>query len=267
MTPRNAAYAGQVSSDSGPSPGHVCLAFDRRATLESCARDFLAAGEAAGQRVMFVAAAPPAAAWPFTALGSIYRDGAIVDPIAQVAAYAAATEAALAAGHTGLRVVADATPLVRTPAQLDAFARYEFRMDRYMRDHPFTAMCAYDRTELGDDVIAQVACMHTEARADVPFRLHACPPGDGGAALTGEIDLTGHDLLAVTLPRADLAPAGGEVVLQAGGLRFADHRALIHLDRYAADRGTTVVLRGASSATGRLAALLELPRLRVEVAA
>jgi len=42
-----------------------------------------------------------------------------VDPDAQVRTYAAATGAALAAGFTGLRVVAEATPLVRTPEQLD----------------------------------------------------------------------------------------------------------------------------------------------------
>ncbi len=256
-----------MTTDPRPPAGHVCLAFDSRAELESQARDFLAAGEAAGQRVVFVAADAPFAALPFVALSDTYRDGAVVDPVAQVAAYAAAAEAAVAAGYTGLRVVADATPLVRTPAQLDAFARYEFRVDRYMRDHPFTAMCAYDRAELGDDVIAQVACMHSASHAEVPFRLHACPPGEGGAALTGELDLTGHDLLTATLRRADLAPDGGEVVLQARGLRFADHRALVHLHDYAEERRTTVVLRGASGATGRLAALLDLPRLRVEAAA
>ena len=254
-----------MSSDPGPSHGHVCLAFDSRAGLESQARDFLAAGAAAGERTMFIAATAPAAALPFVPLAATYHDGEVVDPVAQVAAYAAATEAALAAGHTGLRVVADATPLVRTPAQLEAFARYEYRIDRYMRDHPFSALCAYDRAELGDDVIAQLACMHTESTAAAPFRLHACPPGEGNAALTGELDLSGDDLLTAALRRADL-PATGEVVLQARGLRFADHRSLIRLHDYARDRGTTVVLRGANRAVGRLAALLDLPLLRVEVA-
>ena len=254
-----------MSSDPSPSIGHVCLAFDRRAELESQARDFLAAGAAAGERTVFVAARPPAAPLPFVPLGATYRDGEVVDPVAQVAAYAAATEEALAAGHTGLRVVADATPLVRTPAQLEAFARYEYRIDRYMRDQPFSAMCAYDRAELGDDVVAQLACMHSESAAAVPFRLHACPPAEGCAALTGELDLSGDDLLTAALRRADL-PATGEVVLQARGLRFADHRSLIRLHDYARDRGTTVVLRGANRAVGRLAALLDLPLLRVEVA-
>jgi hypothetical protein len=248
------------------SYGHVCLAYDSRAELESRAHHFLAAGEAVGEEVRFIAAVAPDRPFPVQPLSGAYADGAVVDPVAQVAAYRVATEAAVAAGYTGLRVVADATPLVRTPAQLDAFARYEFRIDRYMRDHPFAALCAYDRTELGDDAIAQLACMHAESDAVVPFRLHACAPSDGCATLTGELDLAGDELLAATLRRADLSPAGGEMVLEAGGLTFADHRSLVRLNEYAGGRGTTVVLRGATGATGRLAALLELPLLRVEVA-
>jgi hypothetical protein len=178
----------------------------------------------------------------------------------------AAARDAVAAGYRGLRVAADVTALVRTPRQLEAFARYEYRIDRYMRDHPFSALCAYDRAALGDAVIAQVACLHAESNAAVPFRLHACPPADGCAALSGELDLSADELLTATLRRADLSPTGDEVVLQAAGLRFADHRSLVRLNEYADGHGTTVVLRGANPATRRLAALLDLPLLRVEAA-
>ncbi len=256
-----------MSGDQGTaSYGHVCLAYDSRAELETWAGDFLAAGEAAGERVWYIAADTPSRPLPFLPLAGTYRSGAVVDPAGQVAAYTAATEDALAAGFTGLRVVADATPLVGTAEQLDAFARYEYRIDRYMRDHPFSALCAYDRRVLGDPAIAQLACLHAESTAAVPFRLHACPPGEGTAALDGELDLSADELLTATLRRADLTPAGAEVVLRARGLTFTDHRSLIRLHEYADGRGTTIVLRGASAATGRLADLLDLPRLRVEVA-
>jgi hypothetical protein len=255
-----------VSTDPSAYARHVCLAYDSRAELESRARDFLAEGAEAGELTSFVAAGAPAMALPWVTLGDTYADGAVIDPSAQVAAYAAATENALAAGWTGLRVVADATPLVVTPAQVDAFARYEYRIDRYMQGHPFAAMCAYDRGELEDDVIAQVACMHTESEAAVQFQLHSCPPGQGCAALTGELDLATDDLLTSALRRADLAPDGDEVVLHAGGLRFTDHRSLVRLQQYAEEHATTVVLRDAGPAVGRLADLMELPRLRVEVA-
>jgi hypothetical protein len=255
-----------MSSDPGRGAGHVCLAFDSRPDLEERARDFLAEGAASGALTWFIAAEAPATSLPFVALSDTYADGVIVDPPAQVAAYAAATEAALAAGHTGLWVVADATPLVRTPAQLDAFARYEFLVDRYIRGAAFTAMCAYNRAELGDDVITQLACMHSDAEAPAPFQLHACPPAEGSAALTGELDLATDDLLSVTLRRTDLPGPAGEVVLQAGRLRFADHGSLLRLQQFAAERDTTVVLRDASPAIARLAELLDLSRLRVEVA-
>ena len=255
-----------MSSDRSPYAGHVCLAFDSRADLESRARAFLAEGTAAGERVRYIAARAPTLPLPFEPLGDTYVSGVVIDPLAQVAAYAAATEQAVAAGYAGLRVVADATALVRTPAQLDAFARYEYRVDRYMRDRPFTAMCAYDRAELGDDAIAQLACMHAVSLAAVPFRLHACPPAEGCAALTGELDGDADDLFTVTLDRADLTPDGDEVVLQVSGLRFTDHQSLLRLQQYADQHRITVVLRGARPATGRLAALLELRRLRVEVA-
>jgi hypothetical protein len=255
-----------VSSDPRPYAGHVCLAYDSRADLESHARAFLAVGDTAGEQTRFIATHAPAEPLPFVPLGGIYPDGTVVDPVAQLAIYATATEQAVAAGYTGFRVVADVTPLVRTRAQLDAFARYEYRVDRFIRDHPFRAMCAYDRAELGDDAVAQVACMHVESRTAVPFRLHACPPAEGCAALTGELDWTADDLFTTTLRRADLATDRDEVVLQADGLRFADHGSLLRLHQYAAERRTTIVLRGASRAIGRLASLLDLTRLRVEAA-
>jgi DcmR-like sensory protein len=257
-----------MSSGPGESGGHVCLAFDSRAELESRARDFLAAGAAAGESISFIAAEAPVSPLPFTALGDTYAEDAIVDPVAQVAAYAAATDRALAAGYTGLRVVADVTPLARTAAQLDAFARYEYRVDRDLRDRPFAAVCAYDRRVLGDDAVAQLACLHAASNTAVPFRLHGCPPADGCcAALTGELDPCAADLFTTALRRADLCPAGGQVVLQAAELRFADHGSLLRLQQYGEDRDVTVVLRGASRAISRLTALLDLSHLRVESAA
>ena len=259
------AYAGWVSSDPRPRSGHVCLAFDSRAELESHARDFLREGAAAGEMTWFVAVEAPTLALPFEPLGDAYPDGTVIDPAAQVAAYAAATERALAAGYSGLRVVADATPLVRMPVQLDAFVRYEYRIDRYMHDHPFRAVCAYDRVALGDHVIAQLACMHDTANVAVPFRLRAGPADEGGAVLDGELDPVTAELFTTALDRADLTPVGDEVVLRATGLRFADHGSLLRLQEYADRHATTVVLRGAGRGTARLAGLLDLPRLRVEV--
>ncbi|SCL56599.1 STAS domain-containing protein [Micromonospora citrea] len=265
--------------------GHLCWSYDDPGSLATQAERYLLAGLAAGARVWYVtpqpadpvadrlhalpgfAAAVRRGAAAVIPLFSTYSHGDVVDPPTQVAAYAAATDEALAAGHTGLRVVAEATEMVRTQAQLESFARYEHLVDRYMRTRPFSALCAYHRSELGDRAVAELACMHPETNAeDVLFRLYAAPPGDGHAALTGELDLSNHELFRTALDRADLRPTDGELVLSATGLRFLDHRALAHLGEYARRRGATAVLHTARPTAARLVDLLDLPGIRVEVA-
>ncbi|MFI6820413.1 MEDS domain-containing protein [Micromonospora sp. NPDC050187] len=270
--PRQAAYR------------HVCWRYDDRVALHDQVRAFLLEGLALGERIWYVTAEPdPVAdrlreeplirdalrrgAARIVPLDSAYHHDHIVVPADQVRAYATATADALAAGHTGLRVAADATALVRTPAQRDAFARYEHLIDRYMRVRPMSAMCAYDRRLLGDEAVAELACLHPGTNVDdVLFRLYADTPGDGQAALVGELDASNHELFRAALDRADPRPADGRLVLEAADLRFIDHRNLIHLRDHARARGAVAVLRASRSAAARVAELLDLAGLDVEVA-
>jgi anti-anti-sigma regulatory factor len=261
---------------------HVCWSYDDPGDFHTRAREFLADGLAAGERVLYVAPDSPASlverlgdmpglhdalrreAAQVVPLNATYSDG-VVDPAAQVGVFAVATEEALAAGYTGLRVVADVTSLVRSSAQLDAFARYEYQIDRYMRMQPLSGMCAFDRLELGDRVVATLACMHPETNlADALFRLYACSPADGCVALAGELDASNHELFSAALEWADPRPVDGNVVVQATQLRFIDHRGLMHLQEYARQRDATAILRTSRSAAARLVGLLDLSRVRVE---
>lgn len=269
---------------SAPS-GHVCWAYDDPAAFDAQAGAFLTEGLAAGERVWYVAPGQPEpiverlrgvrgfpdalrrGAAQIVPISSAYSTDRVIVPAAQVATYAAGTEEALGAGYTGLRVIADATSLVRTPDQLNAFARYEHLIDRYMRARPMSAMCAYDRRELGDRVIAELACMHPETNAaEVLFRLYACDSGDGCAAVAGELDRSTHELFSTALERAELRPVDGKLVVRATDLRFIDHRILMHLDDYARRHGATAVLHTSRSAAARLVELLGLSRVRVEAA-
>ena len=54
------------------------------------------------------------------------------------------------------------------------------------------------------------------------------------------------------------------MVLDAYGLEFVDVRALRELNRYAADRGATVLLRSPPSFVPRLLGLLDLPAICLE---
>ncbi|MBE1487571.1 MEDS domain-containing protein [Plantactinospora soyae] len=263
---------------------HACWSYDDPADFDTRAQAFLLDGLPAGERVWLVTAEQPRdvverlrtvsdlgaalgrGAAQVVPLTSTYR-GDVIDPAAQVAAYAAATEQALATGYTGLRVVADATSLVRTPARLAAFARYEHLIDRYMRTRPMSAVCGYDRRELGDQAVAELACMHPEGNADdTLFRLHACDPGDGAAALSGELDKFNLELFSTALDRADLRPVDGELVLWASDLRFIDHHCLTWLRDHARRLGATAVLRTSRSTAARLVDLLDLSGIRVEAA-
>ncbi|MGN9810972.1 MEDS domain-containing protein [Micromonospora sp. BQ11] len=266
-----------------PALRHVCWAYDDQGAFAAEAERHLLDGLAAGERVWYVTARPDDAsttrllrlpafadavargAAEVVPLSSAYASGALVTASAQIAAYDDATAAALAAGHRGLRVVADATELVRTPAQLDAFARYEHRIDRWMLTRPFRAMCAYDRTQLGP-AVAELACLHPAANITEPqFRLFAAPPGVGHAGVAGALDSDNRHLFRTALDRADLQPDDGELVLQATDLSFLDHRALVALDEYARRRAAVAVLRTSRSAVARLVSLLSLSSVRVEV--
>ena len=90
----------------------------------------------------------------------VYGAGGPVDPERVVGFVAAATEQALADGFGGLAMSADATELVGTPVQKDAFARCEFLVDGYMASHPLSALCGYG-LELGNDTVAEFALLHT----------------------------------------------------------------------------------------------------------
>ncbi|WP_306214399.1 MEDS domain-containing protein [Actinoplanes sp. RD1] len=250
------------------SLGHACLTYDDPADFDTAARDFLAAGRAAGQRVCYIGTGRPVG-WEFTPevidVAAQYPTGSVIDPEAGLAVYAAATEQARAEGYTGLCVAADVTELVRTPAQLEAFARYEFLVDRYMRDHPFTAMCAFDRGELGADTTVELACQHPDSVA--PFRLYADRPDRSGVALAGELDADTLTWFQHALRRCDLVPAGGELTVDGSGLTFIDHQSLLSLDRYARERDATAVLRTSFSSAGLMARLMKLTGVRVELVA
>ncbi len=260
---------------------HVCWSYDDAAEFRRHARDFLAEGLALGQRVCYLGEAPAHelaaelravggldralqhGSAQVTPIWDVYRPDAVIEPEAQVAAYALATERALADGFAGLRVAADGTALVRKPAQLDAVARYEHLVDHYMAARPFAALCGYDRVELGERAVAELACMHPSAnRNAAPFQLYGSI--DCSAELAGEVDLLGADLFPAALRRANLRPCGGVVTLDAARVSFIDHRGLLALDDHAREHGVVVVLRTKLSAPARVIEALNLTGVRVD---
>ncbi|HEX2301667.1 MAG TPA: MEDS domain-containing protein [Pseudonocardiaceae bacterium] len=258
---------------------HLCWVYDEPGEFHSRAMEFLADGLAQGQRVWYTADTDPGALWEELRYldkgrrrGSVRvgppgaRDAAApaVDPVGQVRALAAVMQETLAAGFTGLRIVTEATPQLRTPEHLNAWACCELLADRYMMALPFSAMCGYNRAELSKEAIAHVACLHPTVNAGAPFRLYS----SSGAAvsLSGELDLTSCDLFATALRRADLRPVDNELIIDATGLDFIDHRNLLILAAHARSCGATAVLRtGFTNSAARMVEILDIEDVRVEV--
>lgn len=194
------------------------------------------------------------------------RQPGVVDPAASVDVRSAAAKDALAAGYTGFRAVVDATEVVRTVQQREAFARFEHLMDQEMSSHPVSGMCAYDVGELGRQAVAEMACLHpVTSEGLASFRLYA--DRGVGLALAGEVDITGLDLLATALDRVlPLSSVGPELVVDGRGLEFINHRGLLAMDRHAAANDRRMTLRSSSAVLVDVARLLPLAALRVELA-
>lgn len=257
---------------------HTCWSYDDHQAFVLHVRDFLHAGLSAGERVWY-APGPrsngvvgwlldEAPAWPDGAVRvldpeEVYRPRQPFDPVAQMGAYVTATEEAVAAGFRGLRVVGDATAMVSTRQRLDAFIRYEYAIGRYMLTAPLRAVCVYDRAELGDRAVAELAGVHARTNAShVPFHLHGGRTS-AETVLTGEVDAGSEDLFLSLFESAELRPLDGRIVIEAAELDFITHRCLIALHRHAERRALTVVIRTRLSTVAPMVRALGLHRLRV----
>jgi hypothetical protein len=263
---------------------HACFAYDVEEDFRAHAVEFLRDGLAQGLQVRFVGSGSESALWEELAevldfdaalrhgavgvipLASMYDADGIVNPEAQVRAYAKATSAALAAGFKGYRVAVEATPLVRSRRHVEAFTRYEHLIDRFMTTQPFSGLCAYNRWELGAATVGELACMHPVCnQGATPFRVYATPEAD--LALGGEIDLAVRTQFAHALQRAGIRTNRPEMRFDGTELEFVDHRALLSLRDYALASGATAVLQTSSRLPNRLMQMFAMEGIRVERAA
>lgn len=76
--------------------------------------------------------------------------------------------------------------------------------------------------------------------------------------------MTTVELLSLALQRADLQPHRGELVIDATGLTYIDHRALLVLAEHTQRAHATVVLRAPWPGAARLIKFLDLHEVRVE---
>ncbi len=257
--------------------GHACWAFDQREEFTDAVLEFLAEGLHLGQRIAFMGDEPAAAqrerlsalgdvdelagsgALLFFQLRDLYPKGRAMDFDAQVALFAAATDASVGDGYTGLRVAADVTDLAADPETREAHLRWECFADRALSVKPLTVLCGYRREALSPQVLQDLAAIHPAANADldaVPFHVFG---QDGDLALVGEVDHFSSE----TLDRAlDFACGAGEPPpLNLEALEFIDHHGLETLARHTLGTGAgggCCAVRNEPPIVKRLCDLLEL---------
>jgi anti-anti-sigma regulatory factor len=271
-----------VHSPTGRSIGdHVCWPFRDRSELAAVARAFLMEGLGRDERVAYVGEGRPGdlqrdlAGIPGLAdcldrgqlqvadIATMPASDPSTDPVDELIDLAAMTQDSLDAGYTGLRMVANGTTRLVDGRRRARFVRYEHLVDRFCLDHAFTGLCALDLTAVGDGLLGELGCVHALTRGELsPFQLRATRRAD--AALVGSIDAFCAAHLVVTLQRICVPRPQGRAVLDAIDLEFIDVRALLELDRYAAQNGATLVLRSPSSIVSRLMELVDLRAVRLE---
>ena len=163
---------------------HVCWVYDDPAPFVDAAQRYLADGIARGERLLcigddladeFRAAGElfgplddlvASGTLTFQAVSDAYDDGRGLSADGQRTFYEAAVRDARAGGHTGLRVVADVTPLARTASGRADLVQWEHVADEFIASGAgMVAMCAYRRTTLDTDALADVTAVHPQVHA------------------------------------------------------------------------------------------------------
>lgn len=219
---------------------HVFWPYASTASRRRVLCEYLSAGLSAGERLLFVAVDPherlrsDLADAPFdvdhlvrrgemlvASIADAYLPDGRFDPDRRLREYAELVEAAVRDGFAGLRVAADATPLLTDARVRDAWPAYELRADLLARRMPFVALCAYD-SRSDRDALELMAAVHGRCvegcSSLAAFGLHA---GEGGGiAVEGEVDTTCAETVRDLVRQVvrDLE----EVTLDLSGLSFAD---------------------------------------------
>jgi anti-anti-sigma regulatory factor len=142
---------------------HLCWPYDDPAHFHLAAETYIAEGFALGERVACIGEqfAQP----DVVSLDDAYGRTPLNTPEEKLQFWDEVTHQALADGCTGLRVIAEVTPLAMDPGQLDEQLRWEHLADDYIANGPgLSAICAYRTDILDDTVIRELACRHPQVR-------------------------------------------------------------------------------------------------------
>jgi anti-anti-sigma factor len=260
---------------------HVCWIYADDESFDVAVARFLTAGLARGERLLCVGddvvermrgdhpLLPDAAglvergALQLLTVAEAYDAAGAFSPERQFAYYEAQTRRALDDGYTGLRVVAELTPLAADEERRPELVRWEHMADAFMASSSgMTAMCAY-RAQLSGEALADVAAVHPVVHNDEGghsgFRVFF---DDDRVVLAGSVDTFTAGRLAGVLATSPVT--SGRVALDLDPVEFVDVAGIRVLARWArelSDRSVEVEIRGASPLVRRMWRVLGLDQL------
>ncbi|MGY1805338.1 MEDS domain-containing protein [Blastococcus sp. SYSU D00922] len=259
---------------------HICWVYDEDdQAFDRAVRRFLAGGLERRERVLVIgnrvidSIGTPADG--FGDAAALAADGALrtlttaeayeaagkFAPGSQRTFYDDATRQAIADGYTGLRVVAEVSPLAEDADRRASLVEWEHVADEFIAQQSgFTAMCAYS-SRLSAEALTDVASVHplVHAPAAPPFQVFFDGPR---IVLSGSVDTFSADRLARVLASSPVEAGGA--VLELAGVDFMDVAASRVIARWArdlADNRQPLEVRGASHLVRRMWGVLGLADL------
>jgi len=250
---------------------HVIWYGDGADDLYTLATAALAAGARRNEKLMFVALEPDpdrltgigdldplldSGQLEVVDIDDVYGASGSFSAADQLATFEGVLANALAAGYTGIRVVADNTPLATgDEEEFRRWLAWEQVADRFQAQSNVTGICWFNRRALSDERQADLASLHPVCAASAlepPFSFFS----DGDAiAVAGALDAWSADRFRRIL---DSSPVESALVVDLSQADFVDHRALLALNSIAsAER--PVRIRSAPGIVRRMPSLLALP--------
>ncbi|WP_242903883.1 MEDS domain-containing protein [Actinomadura terrae] len=219
-------------------PGdHACLAYSGEDEQRHITGAFVRDGLLVQEKVIYLAgsahdavpgvpADAPAGTLTFLPAGP--REGDAFDPAAAVAAVTAEIAAAERAGFRAIRVAADLTRALRSPAGLERVMFFERHLERAVPPSThLMALCQFDRRRCHPGELDALGEGHTVFAApdpefeDAVLRIvRTFRPA--GLALAGELDASRHSVLDRALTASAARAGTGEIHLDLAGLDFID---------------------------------------------
>ena len=163
------------------APGdHACCIYESEEEHRAAIAPFLSAGLRAGQKVECVLDAHPRETMEqylrdegvdpdaalergqlvFLAPDDTYLRSGAFDPDAVIALWKEETDKAIDEGYPALRVTGEVTWILRNPDAAARFIEYEAKVNRFFHSSRCLAICQYDRTRFGADMLLDVLATH-----------------------------------------------------------------------------------------------------------